>query len=58
MDEPFSALDAELKEKLYPSFSEFIKSLNIPVLIITHDNEEASVLADSIIHIDKGRITA
>lgn len=58
MDEPFSALDAELKEKLYPSFSELIKSLNIPVLIITHDNDEANFLADSIIHIDKGRITA
>ncbi|MEJ8751326.1 ATP-binding cassette domain-containing protein [Lagierella sp. ICN-221743] len=58
MDEPFSALDAELKEKLYPSFSELIKSLNIPVLIITHDNDEANFLADSIIHIDKGKITA
>lgn len=58
MDEPFSALDAELKEKLYPSFSELIKSLNIPVLIITHDNDEANFLADNIIHIDKGRITA
>ncbi|WP_237036221.1 ATP-binding cassette domain-containing protein [Mediannikoviicoccus vaginalis] len=58
MDEPFSALDAELKEKLYPSFSELIKSLNIPVLIITHDNDEANFLADNIIHIDKGKITA
>lgn len=58
MDEPFSALDAELKEKLYPSFSELIQSLNIPVLIITHDNDEANFLADSIIHIDKGKITA
>lgn len=58
MDEPFSALDAELKEKLYPSFSELIKSLNIPVLIITHDNDEANILADKIIHIDKGKITA
>ena len=58
MDEPFSALDAELKEKLYSSFSELIKSLNIPVLIITHDNDEANFLADNIIHIDKGRITA
>ena len=58
MDEPFSALDAELKEKLYPSFSELIQSLNIPVLIITHDNDEANILADKIIHIDKGRITA
>lgn len=58
MDEPFSALDADLKEKLYPSFSELIKGLNIPVLIITHDNDEANFLADNIIHIDKGRITA
>lgn len=58
MDEPFSALDTELKEKLYPSFGELIKSLDIPVLIITHDNDEAKVLADKIIHIDKGRITA
>ncbi len=58
MDEPFSALDADLKEKLYPSFGELIKSLDIPVLIITHDNDEAKVLADKIIHIDKGRITA
>lgn len=58
MDEPFSALDTELKEKLYPSFRELIKSLDIPVVIITHDNDEAKILADKIIHIDKGRITA
>lgn len=58
MDEPFSALDTQLKEKLYPSFGELIKSLDIPVLIITHDNDEAKILADKIIHIDKGRITA
>lgn len=58
MDEPFSALDTQLKEKLYPSFRELIKSLDIPVLIITHDNDEAKILADKIIHIDKGRITA
>lgn len=58
MDEPFSALDTELKEKLYPSFRELIKSLDIPVVIITHDNDEAIILADKIIHIDKGKITA
>lgn len=58
MDEPFSALDTELKEKLYPSFRELIKSLDIPVVIITHDNDEAKILADKIIHIDKGKITA
>lgn len=58
MDEPFSALDTQLKEKLYPSFRELIKSLDIPVLIITHDNDEAKILADKIIHIDKGKITA
>ncbi|MDO5018278.1 MAG: ATP-binding cassette domain-containing protein [Lagierella massiliensis] len=58
MDEPFSALDVDLRKKLYKSFRKIIEELNIPVLIITHDNNEAMILADKIIHINKGKITA
>ncbi len=58
MDEPFSALDLDLRRDLYDNFRELIKTLNIPVVLITHDNEEARILADKIIHINKGKITA
>ncbi len=58
MDEPFSALDLDLRRDLYKNFRQLIKTLNIPVILITHDNEEASILADKIIHINKGKITA
>lgn len=56
MDEPFSALDEDLKEKLYEDFIDFKSKENIPMILITHNRYEANKLADNIIHFENGKI--
>lgn len=56
MDEPFSALDEELKEELYKDFLDFKSREKIPMILITHNKNEAQVLSDEIIYFEGGKI--
>ena len=49
MDEPFSALDENMKNRIIPRVFDLLK--NKTVLIISHDQDEASKYADKIINI-------
>lgn len=54
LDEPFAALDQHTKQILYNEFLEIKKKWNIPILMITHNEEEAQYLGDRIIRISNG----
>ena len=56
MDEPFSSIDEKFKNKFYEELIEIKKSLDVPIMMVTHNRHEAEILADSLIFIDKGRI--
>ena len=56
MDEPFSALDEDLKQRLYQDFLEFKSNEKIPMILITHNNTEAKILSDEIIYVENGKI--
>lgn len=56
LDEPFSALDEELKQESRELVRDFIIEQNIPVLLITHDKRDVDLLADKISEIKNGRI--
>lgn len=56
LDEPFSALDEELKQESRELVRDFIKEQNIPVLLITHDKRDVDYLADKVSEIKNGRI--
>ena len=58
LDEPFSALDEDLKEDIYKDLLNIKKSQNIPIILITHNKNEAKILADKIIYIRNGKIKA
>lgn len=58
LDEPFSALDSKLKNKLYTEFKSIIENLNIPVILITHNENEAEILGDRLLYLKNGRIQA
>jgi ABC-type Fe3+/spermidine/putrescine transport system ATPase subunit len=45
LDEPFSALDADLRADLRAEFREHIAQANIPCLLVTHDEQEARSMA-------------
>ncbi|WP_299002449.1 sulfate/molybdate ABC transporter ATP-binding protein [uncultured Shewanella sp.] len=54
LDEPFSAVDWKTREFLYESLFDLKSSLNIPVIMVTHDLKEALLLADNILLMDDG----
>lgn len=56
LDEPFSSVDTGLKLKLWFDIKEIFKKLNIPVIHITHDIEEAAAVGDKIVVLIHGRI--
>jgi len=55
LDEPFSALDARVRVELRYEIRRLVKRLGITVLHITHDQEEAMSVSDSIILMRAGR---
>jgi len=57
LDEPFSALDYVTRMKLRTSLQKLKKSVNIPIIHITHDINEGLQMADSFLPLEKGRVS-
>src|SRR5580765_2559847 len=55
-DEPFGALDAQIRTRLRKEIRELLKKINVPSIFITHDQEEALELADRIAVLHQGVI--
>lgn len=49
LDEPFSALDPETKNIVYKEFLDLKEKLNMSVILVTHNIEEAELLGDRIL---------
>jgi sulfonate transport system ATP-binding protein len=58
LDEPFAALDALTRMRMHALIESLWKRHHLSVLLITHDVDEAILLADRALVIDKGRIIA
>ncbi|MDR9828264.1 ABC transporter ATP-binding protein [Vibrio sp. FNV 38] len=56
LDEPLSALDALLKQRLRGDIRTLLKSLGITAVYVTHDQEEAMAMGDRIAVLDHGEI--
>ncbi|WP_243031478.1 ABC transporter ATP-binding protein [Thermus altitudinis] len=56
MDEPYSALDPVLREELRREVRTLLKDLGITALHVTHDPEEAMLLADRVGVVHGGRM--
>ncbi len=55
-DEPLSALDALLREKMRVEIRELVRRLSITAVFVTHDQAEAMSMSDDIAVISKGKI--
>ncbi|MES1265002.1 MAG: ABC transporter ATP-binding protein, partial [Variovorax sp.] len=55
-DEPLSNLDAKLRRKVRQDIRDLQQSLNLTVVYVTHDQEEALAVSDRIVVMEKGRI--
>ncbi|MDH5298826.1 MAG: ATP-binding cassette domain-containing protein [Desulfobulbaceae bacterium] len=57
LDEPFSALDILTRKQLRKELKELKATLQIPIILVTHDLDECMYLADHVLPIDRGQIT-
>ena len=56
LDEPFSALDGEIRRKLRHERKALKEQLSLPMIHVTHDLSEALFLGDEILSLVKGKI--
>lgn len=56
LDEPFSALDAPLRQKMRESLQKLLHHQDIPLIMITHDQEDAAFFAEETITIADGSV--
>ena len=54
LDEPFSNLDASLRERLRFELKKLQRELGMTMLFVTHDQEEAMILSDRMAVMDRG----
>ncbi|MCU0587044.1 MAG: putative 2-aminoethylphosphonate ABC transporter ATP-binding protein [Syntrophobacteraceae bacterium] len=55
LDEPLSALDAQVRSRLRMEIRSLQQRLGVTTLMVTHDQEEALAMADRILVMDRGR---
>ena len=58
LDEPFAALDRKLRQHLRNELAELQSQLNIPMLLITHDEEDMARLAQEVVYVAAGRVVS
>lgn len=56
LDEPFSNLDAGLREKIREEVHEILKQSGITTIFVTHDIGDAEAMADRIITMESGKL--
>ena len=55
LDEPFAALDRGLRRQLRAELLQLQQALRLPMLLITHDEEDLEVLAEQVVELSAGK---
>ncbi len=58
LDEPFSAVDQAVRQELYAELAELRRGLAVPIVLVTHDVQEAQRLADRMVVLELGKVVA
>jgi molybdate transport system ATP-binding protein len=56
LDEPFSALDDRLRHSLREALSDLQAQLSIPMILISHNQEDVRWFGDDIVHLSQGKV--
>ena len=56
LDEPLAAVDVPLRRRILPYLLRVRDELQIPIVYVSHDREEAEELADVVVTLDQGRV--
>ena len=57
LDEPLAALDADTRRRVRSQLASLLDELRLPTLLVTHDEEDAAVLATRAVHLAGGKLT-
>jgi len=58
MDEPLAALDFKRKQEIMPYLTQLHRELRIPVIYVTHSQQEVAQLADHLVIMEQGKVLA
>ena len=58
MDEPMSSLDVRHQRELFPFLQKLTTEFDLPIIYVSHSPREVARLADHIVLLDNGRVTA
>ena len=56
LDEPFSALDVPVRERLYELLRDLRQRFALPLILVTHDRAEVEQLADTVVVLHQGHV--
>lgn len=56
LDEPFAALDPALRVSLRQELDRMQRGLQVPMILITHDPEDAAIFGEQIVHLRDGAV--
>ncbi len=56
LDEPFAGLDAPVRDRLRRELRALQREAALSTVLVTHDPEEAALLADEVVVLDEGRV--
>ena len=56
LDEPLSALDGALRQRLRAELAEMLARVPIPTLIVTHEPQDAALLAHAVVQMEQGQV--
>jgi len=56
LDEPFNAMDLTLRQRMCDMIAAYHQETNVPVIMVTHDRQEAAALANTLVWMEEGKI--
>jgi molybdate transport system ATP-binding protein len=58
MDEPLASLDVPLRRRIVPYLQRIRDELQVPIVYVSHDEEEVAAIAEWVMRLDRGRVAA
>jgi ABC-type sulfate/molybdate transport systems ATPase subunit len=58
LDEPLSALDPQTRDRVRHELAAILSGVNVPTLIVTHDEADRAAFPARTLHLERGRIAA
>ncbi|AOJ06339.1 ABC transporter ATP-binding protein [Burkholderia sp. ABCPW 14] len=56
LDEPFSALDVAMRQRMRRELTDLQMRLDIPMVLITHDPDDVAAFGDQVVPLQEGRV--